>query len=423
MSFNYQLAKEIYGLTPWFIDQQSLPSLMGILNSVRNGNNLEVPEIKYNTPFVYDFKNETRIVTANDYTWRTNPQEDFEGIGIINIDGPITKSGGQSSLGMMQISSIMMKMAQDNRIKCFVVVGDSGGGSSNAVEIMNDCINEVKKTKPVYGLISKGGMAASAMYGIISACNKVYAESEMSIVGSAGTMIQFEGKAANSTDPDGTKNIRLYATKSINKNKGFEEALNNDNYSVIISELLDPLNENFLKMISTNRPGLKNTTFDTGETVLAKNAIGTYIDGIQSFDKTVKEIMNDYKVNYSKIDVKKNNSNLKNNSMTIQELKSQFPETYNSIFAQGVSSEKDRCGAWLAHLSTDPESVKKGISAGNEISATEREELLVKANSLKNIQKLETDSAAPITTAESVAAGNAEVKESTSFYNEVSKNL
>ena len=425
MSFNYQLAKEIYGLTPWFVDEQSLPSLMGILSNVRKGNDLEIPELKYNTPYIYDFKNAAEVVTARDFMWNEMPQGNFEGVGVINVDGPITKSGGMSSLGMQQLSQIMLSMSKDERIKCFIIVADSGGGSSAAVELMVDAITEVKQTKPVYGLISKGGMAASAMYGILAPCNKIFAESGMSIVGSAGTMIQFEGKAANSTDPDGTKNIRLYATKSVNKNKGFEEALNNDNYTVLTSELLDPINEDFLKMIEKNRPTLKGTTFHTGETVFAKDGVGTYIDGIQSFDKTVKSIMSDYKTNYKTTESSKKNNNLTTNSMTIEELKQQHPATYNSIFEAGVSSERDRCGAWMAHVSTDPESVKNGIKSGNSISATEREELLVKANSKANLAKLETDSAAAVVTPESSAAPEltAEQKEYQEMYGNLHKSI
>ena len=63
--------------------------------------------------------------------------------------------------------------------------------SSAAVEIMDNTISEIKKTKSVYFLIKKGGLACSAMYGIISGSNKIYSESLMNIIGSVGTMIAF----------------------------------------------------------------------------------------------------------------------------------------------------------------------------------------------------------------------------------------
>ena len=65
----------------------------------------------------------------------------------------------------------------------------------------------------------------------------------------------------------------------------------------------------------------------------------------------------------------------------------------------------------------------KGILAGNPITATEREELLVKANSQKNIATLEKDSAPAITTAESTNTDTAQETEQESFYAEVAKSL
>ena len=43
----------------------------------------------------------------------------------------------------------MLKLNQDKRIKGFLIYCDSGGGSSAAVEIMDNTISEIKKTKPV----------------------------------------------------------------------------------------------------------------------------------------------------------------------------------------------------------------------------------------------------------------------------------
>lgn len=430
-SFNFELAREIYGMNPWFVDQQSLPFLSGLLSSLNEGLNLEIPETKYNTPYIFDLKNETRIITrpfGDGWTsGQLENQDSFEGIGVININGPITASGGASTIGMNQLSSLMIEMSNDNRVKAFIVLGDSGGGSSNAVEIMVDTIKSVDKTKPVFGLIKKGGMAASAMYGIISACRKVYAESPMSVVGSAGTMIQFDGRAANTSSPDGTKFIRLYATKSTEKNKGFEEALNKDNYKILINDLLDPINENFLQMIEGNRPVLKGTNFDNGNTTFAKDAVGTYIDGIKSFAEVVQEIESGFSQDPKKVSNKNNNNNLKSETvMTVEELKNQHPATYNSIFNAGVTSgieqEKDRCGAWMAHASTDIDSVKAGIESGNSISATHRENFLVKAASKANLAKLEKDSPEAVVTTESKDdAGKPTEQES--FYAEVAKNL
>jgi len=219
----------------------------------------------------------------------------------------------------------------------------------------------------------------------------------MNIVGSIGTMVQFEGKKANSESPDGTKHIRLYATKSTKKNIDYEEALNNDNYELMVSNLLDPINEDFIRMVRKNRPSLKGTKFSDGHHTYAKDAIGTFIDGIKSFTQ-ILDIA--YKGNQVTGGSKSNNVSLKSNTMTVEELRQSHPETYNSIFNAGVAAEKDRTGSWLAHLGTNQEKVLNGIRGGNQISATEREELIVEGNSKRELSNLQKDSAQALRTTE-----------------------
>lgn len=397
---DFGLAREIYGMSPWFVDQETLPSLLSILD---NKVKLELPEVKYNTPNII-FLNETRLVDRP-YGNRWMPgqldnSDKFTGIGIINLSGPITLSGGASSIGMEQLSLLMQKMAADERIVSFIVLANSGGGSASAVEVMAETIAKINQVKPVYGVIKKGGMAASACYGILSACREIYAESGMSMVGSAGTMIQFEGRAANS-EQDGKKHIRLYATKSTAKNKEFEEVLNNDNYELIISNLLDPMNENFLNLIQTNRPALKGTGFDDGRCIFAKDAVGTFIDGIKSFAEVV-EIAEQTDSTFTPAS---GQNSINNQVMTVDELKSKHPETYNAIFNSGleagVKQEKSRVAAWMAHADADLNTVREGVKGDEEISAGTREELLIKSYKSTHVKNLEQDSTKEINTPES----------------------
>jgi len=412
---NYQLAKEIYGMTPWCVDAHTYPALMGMLRNLQNGVALEIPDVKLNTPQLLDISNASKIVTR---PYQLDNNEDFNAIGLININGAITVSGGASSMGMRELSDQFRSMASDSRIKDFLVLGDSGGGSSIAVELMTDVINEVKQTKRVIGVIRKGGTAASAMYGIMSACSEIYAESEMSIVGSSGTMVQFQGREANTKDENGVKHIRLYASKSTHKNKFVEDALNKDDYTVIYTELLNPINERFLNLIESNRPILKGTNFDNGHTTFAKDAIGTFIDGIKSFDELVESMSTSIEQKQSELII---NNNQNQETMTVSELQQNHPDTYNAIFKAGVTSEKERVGVWMAHFDTDNKTVIDGINSGEAISATQREELLVKATSANRLNELEQESPKNVITKEDKkTTKNDEVD---SFYGEVDSNL
>lgn len=409
---NYALAKEIYSMQPWFMDAKSLPGMLAIL---KNANSLETPDVKYNTPELLDAQGNTFLITDPDQL--DEIKEDFNGIGLINLNGPITVNGGLSSLGMQQLSDMMIKMNRDDRIKSFLIRVDSGGGSAAAVEIMVDTINQIKKDKPVNATIKRGGSAYSAAFGIISACNSINSESEMNGVGSCGTMISFSGRAANTgeVDQDQVKEVRVYATKSTAKNAAFEQALNENNFSLLIEELLDPMNERFLDMIETNRPKLKGTGFDDGRDLFARDGLGTFVDSIKPFDEVVQDMITQQpeKVNFQ---ITSN----KLNKMDSAKLKQEHPEVYNSIFNAGVNAERDRCGAWLAHIEADSTTVLEGIKNGENISMTTTQELLVKQASNRTLQKIKDDSEGPIQT---VPSGEQDKTEVDNFYKDIDNKL
>lgn len=389
---NFPLAKEIYG-TPWSIDSVSFLHLSSILKNVQNGVKLESTEMKLNSIGLMDVKSDTRVIN---YEWQLSGKESFEGIGVINLNGPITKNGGQSSNGTKQLSSLMLQMSQDSRVKGFVIVTDSGGGATGAVQLMQDAINEVKKTKPVYALVEKGGMAGSAAYGIISAATGIYSEDGMNIVGSVGTMIQFSGKPHGNVDRDGEKTVVLYATKSTAKNKAFEEAINNDNYDMIIDGLLDPINENFISGVLSNRPMLSASSFDNGHTVFSKDAVGTFIDGIASFDEVVSMILSGSNTGSN------SNSNINSNLNTMNktEIKQNHPAVYSEIVSEGMDAQKEITASWMAYYDADPKAVVEGIKSGSKISESQSHAFLVAIANKGRIADLKSDNAAPVVTAE-----------------------
>lgn len=387
---NFTLAKEIYG-SPWCIDALSMLQLTSLLKNIQNGVVLD-NEVKNNSFSL--FKNETKLVYDS---YSLNTKENFNGIAVLNLNGVITKNGGSSSYGTKQMSAEMLKFYKDDRIKGFIINTDSGGGASNAVSLLVDTINQIKQTKPVIGFVEKGGMACSAAYGILSACTSIYSESEMNIVGSVGTMIQFSGKPHGNVDADGEKTIVLYATKSTEKNKAFNEAIDNDNYELIINELLNPVNENFINSVLSNRPLLKGTSFDDGHTVFSKDAIGTFIDGIASFE----EVTNMFFTN--------NNNKLK--TMNKTELKQEHGELYQSVVLEGVLQERERIASWNAFREIDPEAVDKGILSDASVSALETKNFMQKAIAMSKVNELKSDNAQDIIVNESQTVLNESEKE------------
>ncbi len=387
MSFDYRLAKEIYG-SAWSVDAISFVQLSAILKNIQNKVALDVPAQKFNAIGVYELKSETRLIN---YSWQLNNPDSFEGIGIVNLDGVITKNGGISSYGTKQMSKQMIQMSKDSRIKGFIIMTDSGGGATSAVKLMQNAISEVKKAKPVYSWIEDGGMAGSAAYGIISGSTGIYSANGMNIVGSAGTMIQFSGMPNGTVDSDGEKHITLYATKSTAKNKGFEEAINNDNYKIIINDLLDPINEAFLADILANRPALKGSNYDDGHTLFSKEAIGTFIDGIASFDEVVSMVLSSAPKSPGSNLNTNTNSNLK--KMNRKELKSDHPELYAEVLALGAKNEQERVASWEAYRTADSKAVSEGIASGKEITPSQAHQFQVLLASKGKLSNLRSDNA------------------------------
>lgn len=261
---------------------------------------------------------------------------------------------------------------------------------------MQDAISEVKKTKPVYALVEKGGMAGSAAYGIISAATGIYSEDGMNIVGSVGTMIQFSGKPHGNVDSEGEKTVVLYATKSTAKNKAFEEAINNDNYGLIISEILDPINENFISGVLSNRPQLSASNFDDGHTVFSKDAVGTFIDGIASFDEVVSMILSGSTIESN------SNSNINSNSnkMKKSEIKQNHPAVYSEIVSEGTEAQKEIVASWIPFYEADSKAVIEGIKSGEAIKESQKNTFLVAIANKGRIADLQSDNANAVVTAE-----------------------
>lgn len=381
---NFKLAREIYGMNPFCVDSHTLPAMVSVLDDIKNGVKYSDDNLKNSFVQVLGLENKTKYVTK-EYQLDTN--EEFEGVAVLNIDGPILLNSGQSTIGMKEVSSRMKKMASDDRIKGFILLIDSGGGATSAVELMVDTISDIRsKGKEVYSLISVGGVLASAAYGIASASDKIYYQSDMSIVGSLGTMIQTQGRAAN-TESEGVKYIRLYATKSVEKNAEFEQAFNEDNYELIINNLLDPINERFLSMLKKNRPMLESENLN-GSITFAKDGEGVYVDGKSDILQVTREILNV-------------NINFKPSSMTQSELQAQHPELYNEVFKAGATAESERVKSWLAHSETDSKAVIEGINSGADITPSKREEFLVKAHKISSLKELGEENADDFTTGES----------------------
>lgn len=386
---NIPLAREIYGHTPWMVDSFTFRALLNTLTDFKNGN-IILQDDKANNFGLFDLSNATRIISSTGQI-DTTSSDDY--ISIINLNGVITKEGGASSYGTKDLVRQLMRFDENPNIIGHIILVDSGGGSASGMKVMRRGIKQL--TKPIAGLIEYGGVAASAALGILIATGRTFAESETDMIGSIGTMLSFAGRPDKSIGLNGDKQVTIYATASTAKNKWVEEALNNDNYELARTEFLDPFNEEFIAGVKEDRPNVLETQLD-GSVYKTGEVVGTLIDEIGTFTDVVNWIKSQSKINIFK--------NKNNTAMTAQELLAQFPAVHAEIFGAGVTSgekaERDRVGSWMAHSGTDIEAVSAGIKSGEPISATAREEFLVKASSKQNLSNLQSDSPSKVITKE-----------------------
>jgi len=358
---DFKLAKEIYS-SAWHVDPLTLQSYTRLLEDFRNGLQLDPNAAKANSFGIVD------AAKAFDAPQLARMEDIPENsIAVYNFDSVITKNGGYSHYGTVQIAQQMKKMEANENVIGHIFFVESGGGSANAIKYIREVSSVASRTKPLV-TFAEDMMASAAMY-IASDSDWIIANSKDAMIGSIGTMIQFDGYKANTEDATGKRHLRIYATQSVNKNKDFEEAVNNFNFEVIRKSILDPHAAEFIKDMETNRPNITEEQ-KTGAIYNAAQVVGTLIDEIGTFQMAVDKVKELSNIN-------KSSNNLKINQMDLNKLKAEHPELYNEVLnaghESGVKAEKDRTATWMVFNDVNPEAVSKGIESG--VSMTKAEEL------------------------------------------------
>ncbi|MBN2837325.1 MAG: signal peptide peptidase SppA [Fusobacteriaceae bacterium] len=130
---------------------------------------------------------ETISISQYYNTVSTMPYDDK--IAIINLEGDISNSNTTTdAITPTRAFELLNKAEEDESVKGIVVRINSPGGSALASEIINQKIQDVKKTKPVYISISE--VAASGGYYMAVAGDKIFAN-ENSITGSIGVVSMY----------------------------------------------------------------------------------------------------------------------------------------------------------------------------------------------------------------------------------------
>lgn len=141
--------------------------------------------------------------------------DDINGVGIINISGPLTnkETGWESICGGCSYESIMDQCEDliEEGATCIVMVVDSGGGEAyGMMESANNIREQCDKAGiPLYAYID--GCSASAAYGISCVADEVIAN-PYSDVGSIGVLVSLVD-SSKQDEMEGVKYVYVTAGK------------------------------------------------------------------------------------------------------------------------------------------------------------------------------------------------------------------
>jgi len=211
------------------------------------------------------------------------PQEDF--VGIIPINGAITKYSSSFGYGTQDYEAWIRMAAGTRNCKSIMLMLDTPGGSVYGTLSLRELISKVEK--PVVAFIDS--MCCSAGVELAVPADVIIASNDMDYVGSIGTMMSW-WDMKKELEKDGAKYHELYATLSTEKNKMWRDAEAGQSKD-LITKMLDPLNEDFIAWVKSNRAGRLNEKTEglfNGRTWFAKEALSFgLIDEIMNFDSAI----------------------------------------------------------------------------------------------------------------------------------------
>lgn len=286
----------------WFIEKQYGNSLLPSLFAIINGKNVKVEasERKHEEFIALSDKG---IISAAVSGAGQSSQSDY--VLVTNIKNAIYKY--DQECGPRGTKSKMLTLQQyenDPNCKGIVLDIDSGGGQVSGTPEFHDYLANYPKPVVAY----TDGYMCSAAYYIASATNHIVANKRADYIGSIGTMLSFIDWTGY-YEKEGAKVIRAYATKSTEKNKPFEELLKG-NSELIITEELDPINDQFHADVKASRPGVSEEVF-AGATWNAEDSLKlNLIDSIGTLQDAIDKVF----------ELSKPSTNKSNNTMSTKKL-------------------------------------------------------------------------------------------------------
>lgn len=296
MAFNHTLSAVMRGR--WFIEKQwaydHLPLVLLMLQGQNVNFKSQSPDRTGNQAFEMPFAVDPTTMQRFDYKkydyssdrYVDNPNLPAGSVGVIPINGPITKYNGDcGEPGAIQRNTWLNEMERRANIGSVILLSDTPGGESRAANTFTQTL--IKYSKPTLTYVD--GINASLGMWYSSATDETYLSSETDMMGSIGTyctLLDF----SKYLEAQGIKMIEIYAPQSTDKNKDYRDALNGDTSA--IEKELKVLTNSFINSVKNNRPKAAASIdqWSTGKMFYAPEAVKVGLaDGIKTFEQVVSK--------------------------------------------------------------------------------------------------------------------------------------
>lgn len=207
-------------------------------------------------------------------------------IAVVEIEDVLMREDQMcGGMGTESIDELLKELAENPSIGAVILSINSPGGQSEYIENVAKTIEDYPK--PIVSWVS--GCCASAAYWLASKSDAVFTSAKTDRVGSIGTMISYYKPNPDSIDQPRYVQVNVYASRSIDKNRAYEDMLDGE-HERVIKEVLDPINTVFIDDVKVGRAQIDESTL-TGKMYYSYDAQKLGLtDGIKSFDEVVSYV-------------------------------------------------------------------------------------------------------------------------------------
>lgn len=311
--------------TVWAILPEKLLQIENIIKSHMIGDKLDLKKI------------EARIL-AFDGPAPKSSYDIVNGSAIIPIRGVLSNNPSAferiffDAVSMSKIRDDVKAAIDDPAVTQVVLDIDSPGGTMAGTQETARMIHGMRGNKKI--IAHSSGMMASAAYYIGAAADKIYLSGDNVMAGSIGTIYRHIDQSKQN-EAEGLTVTEFVSGKF--KNAFSENQPLNKERSEYIQAIVDKSFETFAADLCVFR-GIKQEQTGQGRVFLGKDAIEAgLVDGFASLEDIVRgEVAGARPVNQSKIAAQAAQNEVE--TMTLEELKAQFPDVYQSAVAEGKTS-------------------------------------------------------------------------------------